>query len=130
MLKNLSAKNRRHLLELLNRMFQAGYVPDGWKNAIVVPIPKPGKPLDEADGHRPISLTSCLAKAQERMINSRLKWYLERNKYLPKHQAGFRAGYSTADHIIRLETAAKIALNTGKMTAAVFLDLTKAYDVA
>lgn len=93
---------------MLNRMFQAGYVPDGWKNAIVVPIPKPGKPLDEADGHRPISLTSCL----------------------PKHQAGFRAGYSTADHIIRLETAAKIALNTGKMTAAVFLDLTKAYDVA
>ena len=130
MLKNLSQNNRRLLLELLNKMYQNGFVPEDWKNAVVVPIPKPGKPLDDPDGHRPISLTSCLAKAEERMINTRLYWHLERNNYLPKHQAGFRAGYSTKDHIIRLESAAKTALNDGKMTAAVFLDLTKAYDVA
>lgn len=130
MSKNLSTNNRSLLLELLNRMYTSGFVPEEWKNAVVVPIPKPGKPLDDPDGHRPISLTSCLAKAEERMINTRLKCHLEKNNYLPKHQAGFRAGYSTTDHIIRLESAAKRALNESRMTAAVFLDLTKAYDMA
>jgi len=62
------------------------------------------------------------------MINRRLTWILEKRGILPKHQAGFRKGYSTIDHIIRLETAAKSALNSGNICSAVFLDLTKAYD--
>ena len=56
-LKNLSANNRKNLLDILNLMFKQGYVPKDWKCAIVTPILKPNKP---------ISLTSCLGKTFEK----------------------------------------------------------------
>ena len=62
------------------------------------------------------------------MLNARLKWYLDKEKLLPKHQAGFRSGFTTADHIIYQEAYVKMGFNKNKITTAVFLDLTKAYD--
>ena len=61
-------------------------------------------------------------------INERLKWYLDKEKLLPKYQAGFRSGFTTADHIIHLEADVKMGFNKKQITTAVFLDLTKAYD--
>ena len=45
-------------------------------------VPKPGKDTSDPSNYRPIALTSCICKVMERMINSRLVWYLERNKLL------------------------------------------------
>jgi hypothetical protein len=59
------------------------------------------------------------------MINNRLKWYLDKNAHLPKHQTGFRRGYTTTDNLIRLEEAVS---NGFFFLTAVFLDLAKAYD--
>lgn len=73
MIKNLSKTNREALLHLYNLLFQNGVVPDGWKSAAVIPIPKAGKPLDKAESYRPISLTSCLGKTMEKMLNNRIK---------------------------------------------------------
>ena len=58
------------------------------------------------------------------MLNARLKWYLDKEKLLPKHQAGFRSGFTTADHIIYLEADVKMGFNKNQITTAVFLDLT------
>ena len=52
-----------------------------------------------------------------------------KNHYLPKAQTGFRKGCTTMDNVIRLETAVKIAFNNNRVTTAVFLDLSKAYDI-
>ena len=52
----------------------------------------------------PIALTSCICKVMERMINSRLVWYLERNKIISPMQCGFRKQHSTTDHLVRLES--------------------------
>jgi hypothetical protein len=38
------------------------------KKNIVIPLPKPGKPSDDANSYTPISLTSCFSKIFE-MIN-------------------------------------------------------------
>lgn len=62
MITKLDKENRCTLLELLNISFSSGYLPPEWKNAIVVPIPKPNKPPNLPDSYRPISLTSCLCK--------------------------------------------------------------------
>ena len=63
----------------------------------MVPIHKPGKAKTEATSYRPISLTSCMLKLLERIINTRLKWFLETEKLLVPQQAGFREHQCTED---------------------------------
>ena len=43
------------------------------------------------------SLTSCVGKVMERMINTRLMWHLETNNFIAKEQAGFSQNRSTED---------------------------------
>ena len=57
-----------------------GNFPSSWRQSYVVPIPKPGKDTSDPTNYRPISLTSCLCKIMERVVNSRLVWYLEQKK--------------------------------------------------
>ena len=64
------------------------------------------------------------------MINVRLQWHLEKTNAIPKQQAGFRREFSTNDHLIRLESQVRKGFNSGEKTYGVFLDLTKAYDLA
>ena len=56
----------------------------------MIPIHKPGKAKTDATSYRPISLTKCMVKLLERIINTRLKWFLETEKLLVPQQAGFR----------------------------------------
>ncbi|GFW09549.1 probable RNA-directed DNA polymerase from transposon X-element [Trichonephila clavipes] len=80
-LKHLGCNALSVLLTLYNHSWKYG-VPAIWKKAIVVPVPKKNKPLDDLNSYRPISLTSILSKVMERMITSRLDWYLETNNLL------------------------------------------------
>lgn len=64
----------------------------------------------------------------ERIINNRLKWYIEKNRLLPIFQTGFRNGCTTNDNLLRLETAINTGFDNKKTTSAIFLDLAKAYD--
>ena len=58
-------------------------VPHAWRRATIIPIKKPGKPAANIGSHRPISLTSCVAKLTERMVkNRRMYWWLETNQKL------------------------------------------------
>ena len=54
MLKNLSPNNKENVLLLFNTLYSNVYVPEVWKKAIVIPLPKPGKPSDYANSYRPI----------------------------------------------------------------------------
>ena len=49
-----------------------------------------------------ISFTSCVSKLFERIILSRLLFFLESNSILSPRQAGFRPGRSTLDQILYL----------------------------
>ena len=64
--------------------------PSTWRKATVIPISKPGMDPLNPNNYHPIALTSCLCKIMERMVNSRLVWYLEVNEILIKFHAGFR----------------------------------------
>nr|CDS28319.1 pol protein [Hymenolepis microstoma] len=70
-------KAKEILLTLFNKTWETSLVPTQWKVAIVISILKKGKDPNKFDSHRPISLTSMLAKLMERMVNTRLTWFLE-----------------------------------------------------
>jgi hypothetical protein len=105
-------------------IWSKGNFPKEWSIATVIPILKPGKNPTNAESYRPISLTSCLCKVLEMIVNKRLE---ERN-LLPSQQYGFRKKRSTTDVLIILEN---ISRNHQKRqsTAMVFLDISKAYDM-
>ena len=85
------------LLQIFNSIWITGDIPNSWKEATVIPIPKPGKDPSDPNSYRPIALTSCLCKTMERLVNNRLVWVLETEKLLSKFQCGFRKSNSTLD---------------------------------
>ena len=82
MLVNLDDSGRKVILCLINMTFDIGHIPKAWRNAVISPILKKGKPQEDLNSYRPISITSCLGKIAERMINSRLYWWLESSGHL------------------------------------------------
>ena len=126
-IKHLGPKARNALLKFYNSIWNTS-IPANWKKAIIIPVLKPGKPADNIDSYRPISLTSCIAKIMERMISERLTWYLETNNILSPSQAGFRRNHSTNQQVILLSQDIKEAFNNKEDTLAVFVDLKSAYD--
>jgi len=128
MLANLDEHGRKVILSLINMTFKTGIIPKVWKNAVISPILKKGKPQEDLNSYRPISITSCLGKIAERMINSRLYWWLETSGQLNSSQAGFRAGYRTEDQLFRLSQKILDGFQKKHHTTAVFVDLKQAYD--
>ena len=117
-ISRLGREGELALLQLINKSWESSSLPQSWKRATIVPIPKPKEP----GNYRPISLLSCLAKTAERMVLNRLLW-----KMGPPHEHlhGFTRGMSTAHSIATL-------LSTVSTTSAVviFLDLEKAFELA
>ena len=130
MIKNSSENLKKYILQLYNEIFYSTSFPTAWKTAVVIPIPKPNKDHSSPLNYRPISLTSCLCKLFEKMINCRLVWFLEKNNCLSTAQAGFKRGRSTTDCIMQFCTDTEQAIIDKKHTIAVFFDLQKAYDTA
>ena len=128
LLKHLTPDSLSLLLDIYNYIWRTGNFPQCWSEAIVIPIPKPGKDHSDPNNYRPISLTSCVCKTLERMINDRLVWFLEHNKILTDIQCGFRKRKSTIDHLVRLESFIRDAFLNKQEVLSIFVDLEKAYD--
>ena len=128
LLKHLPPDSLSLLLDIYNYIWRTGDFPQCWSETIVIPIPKPGKDHSDPNSYRPISLTSCVCKTLERMINDRLVWFLEHNNILTDIQCGFRKRKSTIDHLVRLESFIRGAFLNKQEVVSIFFDLEKAYD--
>ena len=116
------------MIGIFNRIWQEDEFPMMWSTAVLLPFLKPEKmgnvPLD----YRLITLTSCLCKIFEKMVNSRLMWALESMSVLHPNQYGFRRCRSAVDSLARFNDYIKIAFARKQHVVAVFFDLEKAYD--
>ena len=128
MLAHLGTQAKKKLLGLFNTSWKTGLIPSIWKKAILIPILKAGKPRNKGNSYRPISLTSCMCKLMERMVNKRLMWYLERNKILMDEQAGFRQFRSTEDQIAYIAQTIEFGYQRQQHTATVWVDMEKVFD--
>ena len=126
--KNLSESALANLLSAFNSMWIEEAFPPNWRKSTLVPILKQRKPPFEPASYRPISLTSCACKLFERIINNRLRVYLESNELLSPFQNGFRPSRSTADNLVQLIDFAQSGFHSKQVTGVLFLDLKAAFD--
>ena len=119
------------LLYIFNLSWTSHSFSSIWKTSSIIPIHKMGKPLDSPASFRPISLTSCVSKLFERIILSRLLFFLESNSILSPRQAGFRPGRSTLDQILFLSQSISDGFNKPRPGSRTILSATvfsKAFD--
>ena len=94
------------MASLFNLSLTTGKLPDDWKVANIVPIPKESNTKD-ARLYRPISLLSIISKTLERHVYQILVDHLTANSVLVDNQFGFRPGRSTVTPLL-LATHASI----------------------
>lgn len=128
MLKNLPPQGKSRLLLILNKVFSEGTIPDVWKTANIIPILKPDKDPTDPKSYRPISLLSCVGKLLEKMVSSRLNWWLESNHLLSDYQSGFRRNRCTTDNLAYLQNFMANKINEKEHISCISLDIEKAYE--
>ena len=129
MFKHLPQNALDILLHFFNQIWETGEIPPDFKHAIVIPIYKTDKPINDPSSYRPIALTDHIGKILESIVTNRLNAHLEEQGVIKSSQSGFRGKRQTLDHIARIVHTAQYCNDREKITGAVFLDLEKAYDL-
>ena len=131
-----SPESYKHLLlKLFNVILKTGIIPTDWCISFISPIYKNKGKKSDPNNYRGISIISCLGKLFTALINERLTKFADLNEIIGEEQAGFRAGYSTQDHIFTLHAIIETYLrkidsqNEKKKLYCAFIDYQKAFDL-
>jgi hypothetical protein len=92
-------------------------------------LPKPDKDSKFPQNLRPISLLPTTGKMFEKVILKFVQKHIEERGLLNANQFGFRARHSTTLQFMRLTDHVTLNFNNKMSTAAVFLDIEKAFDI-
>ncbi|XP_065089027.1 uncharacterized protein LOC135710390 [Ochlerotatus camptorhynchus] len=114
--------------QAFNKLWLTNSYPASWKESLVIPIPKANETTREASKFRSIALTCCMAKVLERMVNRRLKHFLEAENLLDHRHHAFHQGYGTSTYFATLGEVLKSANDSGLHTKIVSLDISKAFN--
>jgi hypothetical protein len=115
------------LTNLINASFRLKYVPQLWKVAEVIMIPKPDK-LPHETSYRPIFLLPIMSNLFKELLLKSLKIIIEERNLIPDHQFGFRNQHSTIDQVHRITNIIEQSLEDKKVCSAIFLDIAQAFD--
>ena len=115
------------ITKLINKSLSTGCFPECLKIAKVIPIYKKGDKLD-MNNYRPISLLPALSKVWEKAINNQITKVLEDKEIIPPTQYGFVRGKNTIHAIQHLIGEINNGKKNKKIVAAVFIDVSKAFD--
>ena len=113
--------------KLFSLCFRCGIQPSGWKIANVVPVHKM-KARSETKNYRPVSLFSIASKVMEKIINTSIMNFLERENLLSAYQFGFRSGLGAADLLTALNREWLTSINTGGAVRVMAVDIAGAFD--
>ena len=125
MIQTIKLEISKPLTHIFNLTFQSELIPDSL--ALVTPIYKANENF-LFENYRPILVLTCFSKLLERLMYKRLISFINKHLILSKHQFGFRKNHSTDHAIIELTDNITKAMDEGKYTIGIFLDLSKAYD--
>ena len=128
LIKYIGEKGASYLAKTFNLCLKTLTIPEIWKTAKIVPIPKPVKQVHHSTSYRPITLMSAVIKVLEFLILPEL----QENIQLADHQHGFRAGGSTTTALCEIAVQIAKGLNMKRpndRSILVALELSKAFDL-
>ena len=128
LLREIPEETIRLITMIFNSMTRIGYFPSQWKIANIIVIPKPGKPPEEVQSYRPISLLPMLSKVFEKLLLKRLRPIIRKNKLIPNHQFGFRPEHATIEQVHRVTNIIRQGLEKREFCSVAFLDISQAFD--
>ena len=127
LLKNLSPSLLNPLERIFNKSLNDGVFPELMKKADISPLFK-SKLENDANNYRPISLLLTISKVLEKIVYQRTYTFLESTRQIYNSQYGFRSQHSCESAVSELVSEIIKGFQNGMYTAALFLDLSKAFD--
>lgn len=115
------------LTHAINISVETGTFPEKLKCAVIKPIYKNGN-KNEITNYRPIALLSSFSKIYEKAMFLRLSKFLSKFKVISEEQNGFQKNKNTSLAAFQAMMEMTEALENGETIAAVFCDLSKAFD--
>ena len=114
---------------IINKSLSSGTVPTNYKTAIVTPVLKKAY-LDphQASNYRPISNLQFTSKILEKVVYKRLEEHFTRNELMSENQSAYRRHHSTETALLKVTNDILAALDQGKSTLLVVLDISAAFD--
>jgi len=112
-----------------NKCLSDGHFPSSWKKARLVLLRKGEKPLHDPSSYRPLCLLDSMGKLLEKIIDNRMRTFIDANDCLHDTQFGFRAGRSTTDAVdllMTIDSESGPNVRTGILT----LDIQNAFNSA
>jgi len=125
-LKHLGRNCLSWLREFYSSCLDRVAIPKIWREATVIAVPKPNKPMDDPRSYRPISLLCVPYKLLEHLLLFRLEPVV--NAQLPTQQGDFRSGRSTVQQDVKLTSDIEESYERRRKAGLVLVDLTAAYD--
>ena len=128
LLKNIGPCIVSPLVRIFNESLSMGIFPEVMKLAEVVPLYKAKEKFLETN-YRPISLLTTMSKILEKVVYTRVYTFLNANDQLYESQYGFRNRHSCDNAVGEVISHIVKNLESGKISVALFLDLSKVFDM-
>lgn len=126
LLKNCPQIFFQILQALFNVLYKHNIIPDIWKIAKTILIPKKNTPELESDW-RPITLQSAFFKTYTSILNKRLMRFMLSNSMISEAQNGFIPIDGCCDQTLLLQAALKDARTSRSKLFVLFVDFKNAY---
>lgn len=125
LLKYGASSLAQFLTPIIQEAWASDYIPDEWKEGIVVALPKKGD-LTQCKNWRGITILNAIGKVMATLILHRISPIVD--QILRGEQAGFRQGRSCADHINTLRIIIEQSAEYNTPLYLLFVDFERAFD--
>ena len=127
MLKAGGTPMAKILTTIFNISLKTSTIPKEWKEAMITPIFK-SKSRSDAANYRPISLTSQIAKAMDKILKKKIVNYLNLNNLTDPRQHGAKSKLGTSMQLLLQYEMLLEQVVSGNNTDITYLDFAKAFD--
>ena len=116
------------LQTIFNHTLSLGYFPTKFKTGLIKMIPKADTDSKDPKNYRPISLLEVPGKILEKIVNKRLREFLETNNIISDKQHGFRKARGTDTALTNIHEAIANQIARKSQCYVILRDVSKAFD--